>query len=148
MRHNTLPTTMKKLYSTALFAYRCPLTPVKRTPRWYIVHKYQTAYWRCDEYHRFDAITVADNELYALRNSAINRGEDDDFLKSLVAEINKRQIIHPLLLDATKEQIDELYERTIKNAVKTKIKGVQEPLFYKHLLNDIKIWRTINEQRT
>ena len=76
-----------------------------------------------------------------MRNSAINRGESDGHFKSLVAEINKRQAIHPLLADATKEQINELYDRTVKNAVKTKLKGVPEPRNYKQLLNDIQLWR-------
>lgn len=138
---------MKKLYSTNLFAYRCPLTPLGVVPTWRIVRGYyRRPVWRCEQEHPFEVATCKDDELYSLRNSSIN--VEDEHFESIVAEIEKRQIIHPLLLDATKEQIDELYERTIKNAVKTKIKGVQEPLFYKHLLNDIKIWRTINEQRT
>ena len=76
-----------------------------------------------------------------MRNTSINRGEKDSFFASIVAEIAKRQAIHPLLLNATKEQIDELYDRTVKNAVKTKLKGVTQPRNYAHLLNDIQLWR-------
>ena len=91
--------------------------------------------------HDIELGTLKDTELYSIRNTCVSRGEKDHFLTQVVAEINKRQAIHPLLANATKEQIDELYDRTVQNAVKTKLKGVPEPRNYKHLLNDIQLWR-------
>lgn len=131
---------MKKIYSTTLFDYRCPLTPLGVVPTWRIVRNYYyRPVWRCEQEHPFDVTTCKDDELYSLRNTSVNK--EDEHFQSIVAEINKRQAIHPLLADATKEQIDELYDRTVKNAVKTKLKGVPEPRNYKHLLNDIQLWR-------
>lgn len=133
---------MKKIYSTELFKYRTKYTPTTKIPAWTLVHcTWGSPYWRCEERCSFDVRACKNDELYSIRNSAINRGSDDKFFKSIVDEINKRQAVHPLLIEATLEEINELNERTIKNAVKTKLKGAQQPLHYTHLLNDIQLWR-------
>lgn len=134
---------MKKLYSTPLFDYRTSYTPINSDPGWRLIFSSwsDTPYWRCEKTHGVELGTLKDIELYSIRNTCVKRGEIDPFLTQVVAEINKRQAVHPLLADATKEQIDELYDRTVKNAVKTKLKGVTEPRNYKHLLNDIQLWR-------
>lgn len=140
MYNNPIQKAMKKLYSTKLFAYRCQLTPSNIVPTWQIVRNYYyRPVWRCEQEYPFDVTTCKDNELYSLRNTSINK--KDEYFKSLVAEINKRQAVHPLLEAATEEEILDLETRTIKSAVTAQLKNKTLPHYYNELINDINLWR-------
>lgn len=130
---------MEKLYSTDLFSYKVPLTPTgKQNVTWRVTNKYGYLRWVVMEPWSCDITKLTNEELYTVRNQFVG----DKYFYSQINDIIKaRQAIHPLLEAATKEQVLELEQRTIKKAVTAQLKNKTPPRYYNKLINDINLWR-------
>lgn len=161
---------MTKLYMTELFKYRINLQPPKidtANIQWY-VHKnhYGNTWWYTSHSAKFEISNCTDAELYSVRNQNFADFENkkkEDFRYSeyekkygkkypyttnnywlgvaAQTEIEKRTAVHPMLAEATSEEVEELFKRTAQQLVTKKLTGESESFKRQMILKDIELWR-------
>lgn len=161
---------MAKLYMTELFKYRTDLKPPKidtANIQWY-VHKnhYGDTWWCTSHSAKFEISNCTDAELYSIRNQNFADFENkkkEDFRYSeyekkygkkhpyatnsywlgvkAQTEIEKRTAVHPMLMEATSEEVEELFRRTTQQLVTKKLTGESESFKRQMILKDIELWR-------
>lgn len=160
---------MAKLYMTELFKYRTDLKPPKidaANIQWY-VHKnhYGTPWWRTSHSAKFEISNCTDAELYSIRNQNFADFENKKIEETRLSEykkrhgtkysyagsywlgveaqteIKKRGAVHPMFLEATPEEVEELFKRTTQQLVTKKLTGESESFKRQMILKDIELWR-------
>lgn len=159
---------MAKLYMTELFKYQINLQQPKIDTadfQWYI-HKNQYGATLCTSHSaKFEISNCTDAELYSIRNQNFADFENkkiEDFRYSeyekkygtkysfarsywlgvkAQTEIEKRGAVHPMFLEATPEEVEELFKRTTQQLVTKKLTGESESFKRQMVLKDIELWR-------
>ena len=160
---------MAKLYMTELFKYQINLQQPKidtANIQWYVHKDHYGATWRCTSHSaKFEISNCTDAELYSIRNKNFADFENkkiEDFRYSeyekkygkkypyarsywlgvkAQTEIEKRGAVHPMFLEATPEEVEELFKRTTQQLVTKKLTGESESFKRQMVLKDIELWR-------
>lgn len=160
---------MAKLYMTELFKYRTDLKPPKidtANIQWYVhINHYGNTWWCAPHSAKFEISNCTDAELYSIRNQNFADFENkkiEDFRCSeyekkygkkypyarsywlgveAQTEIEKRGAVHPMFLEATPEEVEELFKRTTQQLVTKKLTGESESFKRQMILKDIELWR-------
>lgn len=160
---------MTKLYMTELFKYRINLQQPKidtANIQWYVHINHYGATWRHTSHSaKFEISNCTDAELYSVRNQNFadfenkkikdfryseyekKHGKKYQYARSYwlgvkaQTEIEKRGAVHPMFLEATPEEVEELFKRTTQQLVTKKLTGKSESFKHQMVLKDIELWR-------